>query len=537
MGNLPNGALCGCMDNTAVDDEFRLRRRQGRDGNFDEYETIEQSVTQTTERVEPLPLVPSCGEVLVDCQDVKPYNDIDIEIVAHQEETVLVKGTFVGHTTIRTLKRILLTKTGIPIARQKIGLDSMDRIDNSCTIAEIAQRFGVVDLRMVLRTFLGPFALTGSLDGSIYLWDLAFKKTVQEIIRSTANVEGSAILKGVPTPPVSCLGVDWQAQVAMSGGTRPRLWNLGNGDEMNEMVPGPELKGPKHQVQCLAMDWESRRAIFPDDQGNLRLWDVKANQPIKDIKVHSRVVSCIDVNWTRMRALSASKNGSMVLVDLEQGIIIREFHGNTGWVQAVSAEWLEGSPPFGADSGRALSGGEGGMLRQWDMASGALVMELKGHLDMVQCVSVSWSGNLAISGAMDQMVLLWDLTSGHLLREMRGHTGWVQCLCIHPELPLAVSGGEDRRLRVWNLDTGECVAQMQAHSRTITCMSVDWGANGGALLETGADAGATQGALSEHGKKWDMNGSRVYDESDPCISGAKVAPTPQKQDPDLLGDF
>jgi WD40 repeat protein len=62
-----------------------------------------------------------------------------------------------------------------------------------------------------------------------------------------------------------------------------------------------------------------------------------------------------------------------------------------------------------ADGRRAVSGGDDGTMRVWDLDSGAALLTLTGHDGWVNAVAISADGRRAVSGGYDRSVRVWDL--------------------------------------------------------------------------------------------------------------------------------
>jgi hypothetical protein len=109
--------------------------------------------------------------------------------------------------------------------------------------------------------------------------------------------------------------------------------------------------------------------------------------------------------------------------------------------------------------GTVVSAGEEGTVRLWDVATGAALMTLTGHVGGVRALAV---GELAgrpiiVSGGNDRTVRVWDLQSGQHVMTLTGDDmGGVWALTVG-ELhgrPIVVCGGNDPTLWVWDLATG-----------------------------------------------------------------------------------
>lgn len=84
---------------------------------------------------------------------------------------------------------------------------------------------------------------------------------------------------------------------------------------------------------------------------------------------------------------------------------------------------------------------------------------------------------------------VWDMPTGRLLRELRGHTKRVHSLAFHPEETLLASASADRTVRFWDLGagTGAPVEVDKAGPAAREARAVAFPSDGRALLAAAAD--------------------------------------------------
>ena len=155
------------------------------------------------------------------------------------------------------------------------------------------------------------------------------------------------------------------------------------------------------------------------------------------------MIICVAFAPDGRRALSGGADKVVRLWDLESGDLIRELKGHTEWVFSVA---------FSPDGRRAYSTSGGFMsdiwhdgtdsaIRVWDVETGQEVRKLEGHKGIVWGVAVSPDGRHVLSGGSDRTSILWDAESGNEIRRFRGHTDAVLCVAFLPGGRRAVSSG------------------------------------------------------------------------------------------------
>jgi len=220
---------------------------------------------------------------------------------------------------------------------------------------------------------------------------------------------------------------------------------------------------PQPQLQMLRL--QRCYAISASAEGLIRLWDVSRAQCLETLTGHTKRVQCVSVDWASRRALSGSSDGTLKLWDLDTATCAETLRDYTGDFNCVGVDW---------GARKALGGLSNGALAMWDLSTGACVQALHGgHHGPVQCLSVSWGARKALSGSTDGGVMLWDLDHGSRV-PMQGHMVWVADVTVDPHCRYAASGSIDGMLRIWDLRTSSCVRTMRGQWSDVKCIAVDW---------------------------------------------------------------
>jgi len=300
----------------------------------------------------------------------------------------------------------------------------------------IRKRFSSAWLSKILRDHIstvtsvvfsldGRFALSGSADKTLRLWDLATGQCLR-------------ILEG-HTELVHSVAISADGRFALSGSNDQylRLWDLATGQCLRI------LQGHTQWVDSVAISPDGRFGLSGNSDNTLRLWDLATGQCLRTFGGHTDSVYSVAISPDGRFALSGSWDKTLRLWDLATGRCLRTLKGHTDWVNSVAI-----SP----DGRFALSGSEDKTLRLWDFAKGKHLRTLKGHTDWVNSVAISPDGRFALSGSRDKTLRLWDLATGQCLRTLQGHTGWVFSVAISPDGWFALSGSADNTVRLWGFD-------------------------------------------------------------------------------------
>lgn len=109
---------------------------------------------------------------------------------------------------------------------------------------------------------------------------------------------------------------------------------------------------------------------------------------------------------------------------------------------------------------------------------------LSGHKGAVAALSLSKDGKVAISGGEDGGVRVWDLRAGRCVRVCDGHGASVTAVCLLPDGRRALSAGLDGTVRSWDVRKSECQQIFEGHDGPVTAMTTS---ADGRLAFTAAD--------------------------------------------------
>jgi F-box and WD-40 domain protein 7 len=121
--------------------------------------------------------------------------------------------------------------------------------------------------------------------------------------------------------------------------------------------------------------------------------------------------------------------------------------------------------------GHLISGHYSGVIKVWNVATGACDRKLVGHTRLVRCLAVS--GTRLVSGSYDRSVKVWAMGAGASWpceRTLVGHTQPVFTLATWQGKVL--SGSDDASVRVWDVGTGAHDATLTGHEGTVMDLAV-----------------------------------------------------------------
>ena len=232
----------------------------------------------------------------------------------------------------------------------------------------------------------GTRALSGGVDASICLWDVATGTEQRRFVGHSKVIESVAFCP------------DGRHMLSGSYDGSMRLWDVNTGKEVHR------FEGHTHAVWSLAVSADGRRALSGDGAGFgpgvLRLWDLQTARELRRFE-HKSVVDQVAFSPDGSRFLSASIDAGdayLHLWDAQSGSEIRSFREAHGAMRTTSVV-------FSKDGRRILSGSWDQTMRWWDVPSGRLLR----HFPLpryIYAVALSPDERRAVAGVGDAVYLL-----------------------------------------------------------------------------------------------------------------------------------
>ena len=349
----------------------------------------------------------------------------------------------------------------------------------------------------------GRTAVSGSLDGTVRVWDLAGTAPPRVLTGHTSGVTGVAV------------SADGRTAVSGSLDGTVRVWDLAG------TAPPRVLTGHTSQINAVAVSADGRTAVSGGDDGTVRVWDLAGTAPPRVLTGHTSPVWEVAVSADGRTAVSGGADGTVRVWDLARTAAPRVLTGHDGWVWGVAVS---------ADGRTAVSGGRhDGTVRVWDLAGTAAPRVLTGHTSGawggVDAVAVSADGRTAVSGGSDRTVRVWDLAGTAAPCVLTGHDSGVHAVAVSADGRTAVSGSRDGTVRVWDLAGTAAPPVLTGHDSGVTGVAVS--ADGRTAVSGGSDgtvrvwdlAGtAAPRVLTGHDKVW---GVAVSADGRTAVSGGQ----------------
>jgi WD40 repeat protein len=191
----------------------------------------------------------------------------------------------------------------------------------------------------------------------------------------------------------------------------------------------------------------------PTRGGEIKLWQVSDGKLVKEFKnVHSDAVFALDFTPDGKYLASGAADKFARVVEVASGKVVKAFEGHTHHVLGVS--WKR--------DGRTLAtAGADNVIKVWDFVSGERRKTVEGFSKEVTSICFIPGTDQAVASSGDSSVSTVN-EKGEKVRAFTGASDFMHSSAVTPDGRIVVAGGQDSVLRVWNGTDGKAVATFEA---------------------------------------------------------------------------
>jgi WD40 repeat protein len=246
----------------------------------------------------------------------------------------------------------------------------------------------------------------------------------------------------------------------------------------NHAASGPLAEAAASPAVALTRPWVARETR-PDAP--------RRPECVRTLRGHTAGVFRVALADGGRVAVSCGQDGTLRVWDVASGECRRVLAGHQGPVHGLD---------LAADGRRAVSCGKDGSLSVWSLPSGDCRVIAPEDAEAAGPVAVTADGALACSAGWDGSLRTWDLASGRRLHTLPWPGGVASCVALSPDGRLALAGrGED--VEVWDVPSGRRVGVLRGHRVFVKSVALD-----------GAGRVAVSGSFDGAVRLWDVPGGR-----------------------------
>ncbi|EHA8589764.1 guanine nucleotide-binding protein subunit beta-like protein A [Cocos nucifera] len=264
----------------------------------------------------------------------------------------------------------------------------------------------------------GQFALSGSWDGELRLWDLATGATTRRFVGHTKDVLSVAF------------SVDNRQIVSASRDRTIKLWNtlgeckytIQDADAHTNWVSCVRFSPNTFQPTIVSGSWDR----------TVKVWNLTNCKLRSTLTGHGGYVNAVAVSPDGSLCASGGKDGVTLLWDLAEGKRLYSLDaGATGGKDGVTLLWdlAEGKRLYSLDAGAIihalcfspnrywLCAATQDSVKIWDLESKSIVQDLRPETptsknQILYCTSLNWSadGSTLFTGYTDGVIRVWGIS-------------------------------------------------------------------------------------------------------------------------------
>jgi len=266
-----------------------------------------------------------------------------------------------------------------------------------------AERYGVAKKRLtghsnyvsdVAISSDGQFALSGSWDSTLRLWELSTGNTTRRFVGHTKDVMSVAF------------SADHRQIVSGSRDRRVNLWNT-----LGQCKYSLEEKGHSDWVSCVRFSPNANTPVVVSGgwDKSVKVWNLNQCKIRYDLLGHTGYVNTVTVSPDGSLCASGGKDGAAMLWDLNEGRHLSTLEAG----DVINALCFSPTRYW-------LCAATAGTIKIWDLESKICVDELKPDFPErsakavpIQCISLAWSadGQTLFAGYTDNTVRVWQVNA------------------------------------------------------------------------------------------------------------------------------
>jgi WD40 repeat protein len=307
----------------------------------------------------------------------------------------------------------------------------------------------------------GQYALSGSNDNTMMLWDLTDEAPVQRPLQ-VFHGHGLYIREVV-------FSHDGRHALTGSKDKTMRYWDLASGAEQTRW-PSPD------KISIGALSPDGRYMVTGGVSANL--WDRTTGQVTKRFSWHGRDVKAVafsaDGQW--IASGGDKRDGAIFITDITTGQIVQKFKFDTFGINAlafspdrkyvVSGQVKPGEADYQEVPTLSRELDKIGMIL-WDANTGEVITKFPKMESNANAVAFSPDGKQVLA-AVGGDLTIWAVPSGDPIKTIPVDKGKINVVDVSADGTLAITGGADKKAVVVNLATGERVYTSDVLSAEIT---------------------------------------------------------------------
>jgi RNA polymerase sigma factor (sigma-70 family) len=364
--------------------------------------------------------------------------------------------------------------------------------------AEAVARMGTLRFRqpsgVACVVFLpdGKSLLSASVEGEFRMWEVGTGKELRRFGGQLGELGRLA------------LAPDGKTLLALGGDRRLGVWDLGDPLKEPRFLEAPALPAapperekvwqrldpfptepfvenqvvPADRMRFSSFALSPRGttvAVVPDPGGTVVLLDLASGKEQRPLSGQAGKTAGLAFSADGTQLATASDDSRIRVWDVVKGKVVSQFSARGSIKAGPNLPLPLVFGPAGDSPraiGRTLAAAVSGQVTLWDLGTGKVLAELRGHKGDIYALASSPGGRLLASAGYDQTVRVWDAAAGKQLHSLTGHRSGVVALAFSPDGKILASAGHDQTIRLWDPHAGKEILAAEGHGHGLNGVAI-----------------------------------------------------------------
>lgn len=265
--------------------------------------------------------------------------------------------------------------------------------------------------------------ITGSLDGTARLWEVA-----------TGSPQGESLRHKSPVSAVA-FSPDGKTLLTVSKDRIAQLWDAATGQPQGE---------PLHHgaaVTAIAFLPDGKSVLTGCVDATVRRWDTVTGELCGEpLRLTDNTHQVLAFSTDCQMVLTKADDNTAQLYDVATGALCGQPLRHNGDITAAV---------FSVDGKLVLTGSNDRTARLWDTATGSPIGEPFIYIQTIFSVALSPDGLMVLTGGSDNIARLWDVATRKIIGQPLRHDGAVAAVSFSPDGQKILTSSWDNTARLW----------------------------------------------------------------------------------------
>ncbi len=236
-----------------------------------------------------------------------------------------------------------------------------------------------------------------------------------------------------------------------------QLFDINSGDKLIDYMTFDD------DISSVDINKDGHALMSSED--SIYVFDQRGMLIFKNVKDHSLPITDASFSPDGKYIVTSSDDMSVAILDAKNGSTIKRIEGylkqvdkggldydpNSRWDYYIKRYTdLKNDFAISPDGNYLVKGKIGSIARMWEMRTGMITQEFRGHEKAVLCMAFSKDGSKLLTGSADNTIKVWDTSTGQELATLESHRELVFSVRFNESQDKIISGSWDGTVRVWD---------------------------------------------------------------------------------------